>query len=154
MRDSHTGIVGANVRPYSALLEERIHWWFLNYLWWLEGKPKIDAATLKENLKAYYSGLIARNIQRRNISPNKMVPTNIIIKKVKAALNDIETYNGTIGMLDYIAQRPITLNCLVHVKSCKTQNRTAVLFEISPKPFGHSVWNEFHNIEEAFDCKK
>jgi hypothetical protein len=127
--------------------------WSYAYLWWLEGKPKIDEATLKENLKAYYSGLIARNIPRRNISPNKIVPTNIIIKKVKAALNDIETYSGTIGMLDYIAQRPITLNCLGHVKSCKTQNRTAVLFEISPKPFGHSVWKEFDNIEEAFDCK-
>jgi len=38
MCDPHTGVVGASVRPSSALLEERIHWWFLNYLWWLEGE--------------------------------------------------------------------------------------------------------------------
>ncbi len=36
--DSRTAVVGAVVRPDSVLLEERIHWWFLNYLWWLEGE--------------------------------------------------------------------------------------------------------------------
>jgi len=128
--------------------------WSYAYLWWLAGNPKIDEVTLQENLKAYYSGLIARNISRRKIPANKIVPTNTVIKKVKTAANDIETYSGTISMLDYIAQRPITLNCLVHVKSCKTQNRRGVFIEISPKPFGHSIWKEFGNIEESFDCKK
>ncbi len=36
--DPHTGVVGATVWPNSNLLEERIHWRFLNYLWWLEGE--------------------------------------------------------------------------------------------------------------------
>jgi hypothetical protein len=128
--------------------------WSYAYLWWLEGNPKINEVILQENLKAYYSGLIGRNIPRRNIPSNKIVPTNVIIKKVKTASNDMETYSGTINMLDYIAQRPIALNCLVHIKSCKTQNRTGVLFEISPKSFGHSIWKEFDNIEATFDCKK
>ena len=38
LADPQTAIVGATVRPASALLEERIHWWFLNHLWWLEGE--------------------------------------------------------------------------------------------------------------------
>jgi len=33
-----TALVGAAVRPKSKLLEERIHWLFLNYVWWLEGE--------------------------------------------------------------------------------------------------------------------
>jgi len=37
-QDSRTAIIGATVKPNSALLEERIHWWILNYLWWLEGE--------------------------------------------------------------------------------------------------------------------
>jgi len=36
-RDSTTAVVGATVRPRTTLLEERIHWWFLNTLWRLEG---------------------------------------------------------------------------------------------------------------------
>ncbi len=31
-------LVGARIRPATALLEERIHWWLLNSLWWLEGE--------------------------------------------------------------------------------------------------------------------
>lgn len=33
-----TDVVGARIRPATALLEERIHWWLLNSLWWLEGE--------------------------------------------------------------------------------------------------------------------
>jgi cellulose synthase/poly-beta-1,6-N-acetylglucosamine synthase-like glycosyltransferase len=36
--DPGTDIVGARVRPATPLLEERIHWWLLNSLWWLEGE--------------------------------------------------------------------------------------------------------------------
>jgi cellulose synthase/poly-beta-1,6-N-acetylglucosamine synthase-like glycosyltransferase len=36
--DPRTGVVGATVRPASALAEERLHWRVLNYLWWLEGE--------------------------------------------------------------------------------------------------------------------
>ena len=36
--DPSTAIVGARVRPATRLLEERIHWWLLNSLWWLEGE--------------------------------------------------------------------------------------------------------------------
>lgn len=37
-RDPNTAVAGATVRPDTALLEEHIHWWFQNYLWWLEGE--------------------------------------------------------------------------------------------------------------------
>lgn len=36
--DPQTAVVGATVWPASGLAEERLHWSFLNYLWWLEGE--------------------------------------------------------------------------------------------------------------------
>jgi cellulose synthase/poly-beta-1,6-N-acetylglucosamine synthase-like glycosyltransferase len=36
--DPATGVLGARVYPATRLLEERIHWWLLNSLWWLEGE--------------------------------------------------------------------------------------------------------------------
>jgi len=48
----------------------------------------MDTATLQENLKAYYSGLVARNITSRNIPANKVVETSTTIKKIKAAKDD------------------------------------------------------------------
>jgi len=36
--DPQTAVVGARVRPHTALLEERMHWWAVNNIWWLEGE--------------------------------------------------------------------------------------------------------------------
>ena len=44
VQDPSTAVVGARVRPASQLLEERIYWWFLNTLWWLEGEALSAAA--------------------------------------------------------------------------------------------------------------
>jgi cellulose synthase/poly-beta-1,6-N-acetylglucosamine synthase-like glycosyltransferase len=38
IREPETALVGAAVKPKSKLLEERIHWLFLNFIWWLEGE--------------------------------------------------------------------------------------------------------------------
>lgn len=128
--------------------------WSYAFMWWLDGNQKIDESNLQQNLKAYYSGLVGRNIPIRKIPANKLVPINATIKKIKTAPNDVETYGGTINMLDYIAQKPITLHCLVHVKTCRAQNHTPVFFEISPKPSTNNIWKEFDKIGESFDCKK
>jgi cellulose synthase/poly-beta-1,6-N-acetylglucosamine synthase-like glycosyltransferase len=36
--DPQADVVGARIVPATRLLEERIHWWILNSLWWLEGE--------------------------------------------------------------------------------------------------------------------
>ncbi|HEY7510799.1 MAG TPA: glycosyltransferase [Vicinamibacteria bacterium] len=38
MRDPQLGVAGALVRPETTLLEERLYWWALTRLWWLEGE--------------------------------------------------------------------------------------------------------------------
>jgi hypothetical protein len=94
--------------------------------------------------------LITRNISSRNIPANKIVPTSVKIKKIKAEADDHETYSGSIRMLDYMAQQSIILNCLIHVKNGKTKDHTAIFFEISPKPLGHVIWQELDNINRNF----
>jgi cellulose synthase/poly-beta-1,6-N-acetylglucosamine synthase-like glycosyltransferase len=43
--DLKTAVVGATVEPMSVLPEERIHWWFVSLLWWIEGEV-LSAAPL------------------------------------------------------------------------------------------------------------
>jgi cellulose synthase/poly-beta-1,6-N-acetylglucosamine synthase-like glycosyltransferase len=38
MVDPELAVAGAAVRPATDLLEERLHWWLLNRVWWLEGR--------------------------------------------------------------------------------------------------------------------
>ena len=126
--------------------------WTYSFLWWLEGSPKIDAGILQSNIKAYYEGLVSRNIA--GVPSNKLVPTAASVKKATTAPGDLETFNASISMFDYHTQQPMTLNCLIHIKECKDQKHTSIYFELSPKPFGHPVWKKMNQIGDSFDCKK
>jgi hypothetical protein len=127
--------------------------WSYSFLWWLDGKPEIDAKILQANLTDYFSGLVGRNITNRKIPADKVVPTNAKIDKVKTSANDLETYTGTISMLDYHTQTPMILNCVIHVKDMKMPNHTAIYFELSPKPLSHSIWKKLNETGDSFALK-
>jgi len=114
---------------------------------------KMDADSLQETLKKYYTGLVGRNIISRNIPANKVIPTIVVVKKIKTEIHDVATFSGTITMLDYHTQIPIKLNSLIHVKDSKATNQTAIYFEISPKPLSHSVWQKLNEIGDSFKLK-
>ncbi len=149
---SYKGVEEIRFAPGWGDVKSEEHWSY-SFLWWLDGTPKVDAAILQSNLTAYYSGLVARNIASKNIPANKIVPTISAIKKIKTTSEDLATYSGTIRMLDYHAQEPIVLNCMIHVKDIKTANHSAVYFEISPKPFSHVVWKKMNEIGDSFSIK-
>jgi hypothetical protein len=125
-------------------------YWSYAFLWWLKGEPSLNAEILKENLTTYFNGLVGGNITRRKIPADKVVPVTVTVKAVKPDQGDVNTFSGVVNMLDYMALRPISLNIRIHVKKYKTQNRTAVFFEISPKPFSHRVWNDLEKIYTGF----
>ncbi len=127
-------------------------YWSYAFLWWMEANPSINASALQENLKAYYSGLVGRNIPIRKIPTDKLIPTVVTIKKTKSEPGDEETYTGSISMLDYMTQTPMVLNAVVHLKKCPAQNHTALFFEISPKPSGHVIWKQLDQIWAEFRC--
>ncbi|HVG14446.1 MAG TPA: hypothetical protein VM935_05780, partial [Chitinophagaceae bacterium] len=122
------------------------------YLWWIDGKPEVNAKSLQENLKIYYSGLVGENVKERKIAIEKVVPTEVSIAKTKPAAGDVQTFTGTIRMLDYMTQSPIVLNTTVHVKDCAALNQTAVFIKISPKPYKHAIWQQMDNIKASFSC--
>lgn len=129
------------------------HWTYC-FLWYLDGKPEITSETLEENLRSYYTGLVGRNMESRQIAATKYFKPVTSFKKITAADSDLETYQGTIHMLDYHKQEPITLNCKVHFKACNVADKSFLFFEISPKPETDSVWIPLEKIWTDFRCSK
>jgi hypothetical protein len=127
-------------------------YWTYAFLWYLDGKPANNAQVIEKNLTAYYSGLVGRNIEKRQIPKEKLVPVNVKIKMTKQAGGDLETYAGTIDMLDYMEQKPMTLNCVVHIRSCANQSKTFMFYEISPRPLSDSIWKDLQKIWAGFEC--
>jgi hypothetical protein len=126
-------------------------YWTYCFLWCLEDSIHIDTAIIEKNLKAYYTGLIASNVQQNKISP-RTIETKTSFDKSAPGNGNLATFSGTIHMFDYMKQEPITLNCIVHLKSCPGQSKTYVFHEISPKPFTDSVWKNLHQIWSGFAC--
>jgi hypothetical protein len=127
------------------------HWSYF-FLWWLENNPSPDTVALQQHLTDYYNGLVGRNIKQRNIPKAKVVTTKATIKKEATAPNDTNTYTGTVYMLNYLKQEPITLNVRIHERKCGG-NHTALFFEISPQPATHAVWETYKEILGGFTCK-
>lgn len=129
-------------------------YWTYAFLWYLEDTPKTNPKIIEKNLKAYYTGLVGRNIESRKIPTEKIFPVKTSIKKVKTIKGDLKTFSGTIYMLDYMEQKPIILNCIVHLKPCAGQSNGFIFYEISPKPFTDNIWQSLDKLWKDFDCKK
>jgi len=129
-------------------------YWTYAFLWYLDDKPEITAKIVADNLKAYYTGLIGRNIVPRKIPADKIFPVKTETRSTKTGPLDTKTFSGTIYMLDYMEQKPITLNCIVHIRSCPGKNKSFVFTEISPKPYTDTVWTSLHQLWTNFGCDK
>ncbi|HTE27943.1 hypothetical protein [Flavitalea sp.] len=128
-------------------------YWSYAFLWYLDGKPVINERDVEKNLAMYYDGLIGRNVEPRKIPADLVKPTKVTVKKIATHKGDLSTFSGTIDMLDYMQQKPVTLNCIVHQKLCDGQNKTFVFHEISLRPLTDSVWTALNTLWTDFDCK-
>ncbi len=126
--------------------------WAYAFLWWLDGKVKVDTATLRTDLTAYYSGLVQQNVREQNIPAVKLVPTTVEVNAVAALPGDKSTFTATVHMLNYQVQEPMVLNCIIHVRQCDGSRHTAILFTISPKEKSHPVWGQLDAINNDFSC--
>jgi hypothetical protein len=129
-------------------------YWTYAFLWYLDGRPKTDEKIIAENLKSYYTGLIKVNTDSARAASEKPMPVTTSFKKTATDKGDLETYTGSIEMLDYMQRKPITLNCIVHLKVCAESNKTILFYELSPKPFTHNNWLALNQLWSDFNCKK
>ena len=129
-------------------------YWTYAFLWYLDGSPKTDAGIIEDNLKAYYTGLIKINTDSSKAATGESIPVTTAFKKTATDKSDHETYTGSIEMIDYMQRKPITLNCIVHLRSCPQENKTIIFYELSPKPFSHSNWSALNQLWLEFACKK
>ena len=128
-------------------------YWSYAFLWYLDGAPVFDARTIENNLKAYYTGLIKVNTDSTKIA-DKLFPVTSSINSRNTEKGDLKTFEGSVNMLDYMSQQPITLNFVIHIRTCAGKDKTFVFHEISPMPYSDDVWKRLHQLWINFKCNK
>jgi hypothetical protein len=150
-RIPYKGVEDIRFTPGWAKVASEEYWTYA-FLWYLDGSPTTDVKIIAANLKAYYTGLIEVNREGFKVPVEKVIPVQTSFKETETARGDQKTFTGTIVMLDYMQQKPMTLNCIVHLKSCPDQNKTILFYEISPKPFTHGNWVMLNQLWMEFKC--
>jgi hypothetical protein len=127
-------------------------YWSVALLWWLKAGQKIDAAALQENMRAYYDGLVVTGggPVKHQIPADKMVTTKVEIRAIKTEPGDVNTYAGTVDMLDYMAMKPMRLNFFAHIRDCGDPGHIPVFLELSPKPYDDAIWDQLKELKKRF----
>ena len=133
--------------------KESAEYWSYVFLWYLDGTQKFDSKVIGKNLLAYYTGLINVNIDKTKIDTTKIPAVKVLVKTKTTQKGDLKTFEGTVNMFDYMTQKPIKLNLLIHVKSCPG-NKTFVFHEVSPMPYSNEVWKSLDQLWSSFKCSK
>lgn len=134
--------------------KETNEYWSYAFLWYLDGTPKFDSKTLEKNLIAYYTGLFNFNTDKTKIDTTNLIQVTASIEKIVTEKGDLNTFQGTVNMNDYMTKQPISINLRIHIKSCDGQKKTFVFYEISPQPYTDNVWKSLHQLWLSFKCTK
>ena len=146
----YTGVEDIRFTPGWAKKTTNEYWSYA-FLWYLDGTQTFDANTIENYLKAYYTGLIKVNSDPAKIA-DKLFPVTSSIKPGTTEKGDLKTFEGSVYMLDYMSQQPITLNFVIHIRACAGKDKTFVFHEISPMPYAHDVWKRLHQLWVNFKC--
>jgi hypothetical protein len=129
-------------------------YWSYAFLWCLDGVPAIKADSIAKHLNYYYDGLVSRNIEKRNIPTDMVIKTKTIMNPVKTNQGDLQTFEGTVFMLDYMGKQPMTLRCIVHLRKCAGSNKIILFHQLSPQPYTDPVWEKLKKLWADFECNQ
>ncbi len=150
---AYKGVEDIRFAPGWAKIKSDEYWTYA-FLWYLDGDVKMNEKIIAKNLEAYYIGLFDINTDSAKKASVKIIAAIASFKKSTTTTGEFGTYSGTIEMMDYLQLKPITLNCIVHIKRCAEDNKTIVFYELSPKPFPHDNWINLNQLWLDFRCKK
>jgi hypothetical protein len=149
----YTGVEDVRFAPGWGNSKSNEYWTYA-FLWYLDGKPEMNSKVIELNLKAYYTGLIGSNIEKRKIPADKITSVKVSVDEIKTEKGDTKTFAGKIEMLDYMEQKPMTLQCMVHLKTCSEEGKSFIFYQLSPKPLTDAVWKDLNQLWTDFNCKK
>lgn len=126
--------------------------WSYAFLWHLKNRLNSKSA-IADELKTYFDGLINSHY-KDTISNAIFTPTIVALANTATLFDDDKTFVGTIRLFDYISKKPLSLNCMVHLRTNTCGAKSMLFFEFSPMPFNTSIWAQMHNLWTETKCNK
>lgn len=143
----HDGVEELRFAP-NFFKPEAPGYWSYAFVWWLKDRNHLDAQALSDELGRYFKGLsMAVGAKKFKFDPERF----------KAEIGETAkgTFQGKAELYDaFTTGKPLTLTVEGRSIACPAQEREAVLFLLSPKQAGDSIWKELHARADSFRCAK
>jgi len=121
-------------------------WWSYAFVWWIEGRPRLDTAVLTDNFRTYFIGLA------RAVAEGKF-PVDPATFQVSFVPGEGRTFNGTLRVLDaFKTHKDVDLLARIRVSECG--DHTAVLAAIAPPPWTPEKSEALEACTRAFQCAR
>jgi hypothetical protein len=126
-------------------------YWSYAFVWWLEGRPALDARTLEDALARYFAGLSDAVGGKKY----RFDPAHFRASLAPAQAHDGRAVlRGEVNSYDaFVTGAPITLHAEIQIWDCAHAGRRVLLAALSPQPFGGAAWQELAARQQSFHCE-
>ena len=111
------------------------------FIWWLKGQPQLGPVELERHLLQYFRGLYAAVSKKDEKDVSSF---SVRIKQAQSSAStelSKEHYQGSVSWTDpFTTEEKIALNLKLWRWYCRDEDRSAVFFALSPKPYAHANW--------------
>jgi CubicO group peptidase (beta-lactamase class C family) len=116
------------------------NFWTYAFAWKVNLSTSLTTPQVKDYIEKYYDGLLSSVNKERNLELPK---TKVEVTKTKEG-----DFIGKAIIYDtFVTRKPLILNFHIEQTQCEKNNKSIILFRVSPKNFGHSVWTDLKEIK-------
>jgi hypothetical protein len=131
-------------------------YWSYAFVWWLDGRPTLDATELSSSLTRYFTGLCTSVAKEKGqaIDPAKVSASlHGMTDSPRKLEHAVRAFAGTVNSYDPFATgKPIVLNVEAWVWDCDRSGKRAVLVLASPQPESAPIWSSLRKRRDEFVC--
>ncbi len=122
--------------------EKSQNFWSYVFGWSLSLDEKLTENDLEETMRIYFDGLM-KVVNKED----KELP-NTIASFVESSDSDVNSgFKGSIKIYDaFFTKKTMLLNVTVDVSYCEGNQKTLMLFKVSPKSIGDDVWSHLDEV--------
>ena len=118
----------------------RPNFWTYAFAWKVNLNTALTTPQVKDYIEKYYDGLLSGVNKEKDIELPKTT--------VEITQNKDGSFIGKASIYDtFVTRKPLVLNFNVEQVLCKKSNTSIIVFRISPKNFGHTVWKGLKEIK-------
>lgn len=128
--------------------------WSYAFVWWVPEGTQFETGRLQKELEYYFRGLTTAVAEAREFDPGDP-DFDVKLKAIESSTPDPVQWEGTAATYDiFVTRKPIQLGFRMDIIPCPPQGHVAAIFQLSPQPRDHSIWEVMDHLRQEFRCER